>query len=226
MKGLALGALVLVACATTSGGGLEAPPAPPRRTNLEIAITQMSMTNGLRVVLVRDPRAPEVAVTMRYRVGFVDDPPGQEGMAHLVEHLMFQQVVGATTIFSRVVDDTTAFDGRTDLDATTYMERAPRERLDEMLMIEAVRVGMRCTSISDSVFARERQVVIDEAHWRGASDRLTSAIVAGVYPEGHPYRRTPETEQTLGSITRQQACAFADAHYTPGNAVMVISGNL
>ncbi|MGE5185014.1 MAG: insulinase family protein, partial [Acidobacteriota bacterium] len=40
------------------------------------------------------------------------------------------------------------------------------------------------------------------------------------------YRRTPETEQTLGSITRQQACAFADAHYTPGNAVMVISGNL
>ena len=184
------------------------------------------MTNGLKVVLVHDPRAPEVEVTMRYRAGLVDDPQGEEGMSHLVEHLMFQQVVGAETIWSHELDDTTSFNGFTDLDSTMYIARAPRERLGELLTFEGVRLGTRCASITQSTFDRERQVVINEARLRDAASQLQSAIDAGLFPQGHPYRRAPEDEHTLGAITREQACAFADAHYTPGNAVLVISGNL
>jgi zinc protease len=181
------------------------------------------MPNGLRVVFVADPYASEVQVTMRYQVGAVDDPPGQEGIAHLVEHLMFQQVLGAQSLFAKLEDSATSFNAMTTLEATTYTERAHPDRLDELLSIEAVRVGFRCTSISDSAFEREREVVLNEIRERDPSTELIAALHRALYPEGHPYRRW-HSEASVGAITREQACAFADAHYTPSNAVLVVSG--
>jgi hypothetical protein len=51
---------------------------------------------------VRDPQATEVQVTMRYGVGAADDPIGKAGMAHLVEHLMHQQVPGTQSLFAQL----------------------------------------------------------------------------------------------------------------------------
>ena len=187
----------------------------------------MTIANGLRVVLVHDPRAAEVQVTMRYGVGGADDPADAPGMAHLVEHLMYQQVVGTETVFAHLEDDTTYFNGETTWDATTYVERAQPAHLAELLELEAVRLGSRCTTVDASAFAREREVVLNELRERGAVNALYDALDGGVYPAGHPYRRSVGgSEQTVGAITRDQACAFADAHYAPGNAVLVVSGDL
>ena len=201
------------------------PPSPPRQTKLDIDITTATLENGLRVVLVRDPKAAEVQVTMRYRAGAIDDPAGQEGVAHLVEHLMFQQVLGSQSLFAKLEDAASSFNAFTTLDATTYVTRANATRLEELLSIEAVRLGYRCTSINDSVFTREREVVLNELRLKDTTRALLQAVHAGVYPEGHPYRRIGSgTEASVGAITREQACAFADAHYAPANAVLVVSG--
>lgn len=207
------------ACATT----MAPPPSPPRKTNLGLHILPATLPNGLRVVLVSDPNASEVQVTVRYQVGANDDPPGQEGIAHLVEHLMFQPVLGAQSVFAKLQDATTFFNGVTTFDATTYTARANPGRLAELLSIEAVRLGFRCASISDSVFERERQVVINELRLREATSELFLALNRALYPEGHPYRRWG-TAETVAAITPEQACAFAEAHYAPSNAVLVISG--
>ncbi len=106
------------------------PPAPPRQTNLALQISRLELTNGLRVVLVRDPRATEVEVTMRYRTGSVDDPAGQEGLAHVVEHLMFQlrpDGAGTTPLMKSINDLTTFFNAYTNWDTTHYMNTARAE---------------------------------------------------------------------------------------------------
>ena len=218
MRSLALVLLVVAACATSM-----TPPSPPRKTNLGLRMIPATLPNGLRAVLVADPNASEVQVTMRYRVGAKDDPPGQEGMAHLVEHLMFQQVLGAQSLFAKLQETTTSFNGVTTFEATTYVSRAAPARLGELLSVEAVRVGFRCTSITDSAFERERDVVLNELRQREASTELVGALHRALYPEGHPYRRFASVE-TISAITREQACAFADAHYAPSNAVLVVSG--
>lgn len=192
-----------------------------------LAISSLQLKNGLRVVLVRDERASEVAVTMRYDVGAKDDPPGQEGVAHLVEHLMFQQVLGGQTLYAKLQTFTTFMNAFTSVEGTWYQERAKASHLDEMLSVEAVRVGFRCTSVTDSAFVRERQVVLNELALRGGGEGLREAIQDEVYPDGHPYRhRVGGTPASVGAITREQACAFADAHYAPKNAVLVVSGNI
>lgn len=218
---------LLLSFVVSAGCRLHPPAAPPRHTNLGISISRLDLSNGLPVVIVRDPRAPEVQVTMRYRVGSVDDPEGQEGMAHLVEHLMFQQVLGSQSLFAHLQSHATSFNGVTTLDATTYFARAPVSRLEELLSIEAVRVGSRCTSITDSVFAREREVVVNEVRQRDAATTMREDLYRGLYPDGHPYRRrSAGTPEGVAAMTREQACAFADAHYAPSNAVLVVSGDV
>ena len=205
----------------------QPPPAPPRHTSLGLELTELSISNGLRVVLVRDPRAAEVQVTMRYGVGSVDDPADAQGMAHLVEHLMYQQVMGTESVFAHLEDLTTYFNGETTSDATTYVERGQPAHLAQLLEIEAVRLSSRCATITDSAFVREREVVVNELRERSDAFAFLDAIDGGVFPAGHPYRRPRGgTEQSVGAITREQACAFADAHYAPSNAVLVVSGNL
>jgi zinc protease len=210
---------VVAAC-----GSVAHPPSPPRHTNLGLAIKRIELDNGLRVVLVPDPKAVEVELTMRYQVGAVDDPPGREGMAHLVEHLMHQQIVGGQSVLARLEASTTSFNAFTTFDTTTYVARARPERLGELFANEGVRLAVRCATITDEVFAREREVVVNEI--RQDSDASRMALLESLYPAPHPYRRSVGgTEATVATITRADACAFADARYTPGNAVLVVSGS-
>jgi zinc protease len=194
---------------------------------MNLQIKGLVLPNGMPVVVVEDPTATEIEVTTRYRVGSVDDPPDHPGMAHLVEHLMFQQTLGSRSLFAHLEDATTWFNGETTFDATTYMERAPGSKLDELLSVEAVRVGFRCTTISDAVFAREREVVANELMQRDEARELFAALHAAAYPAFHPYHSYgADSADSVRGITREQACAFADAHYAPANGVLVVSGNL
>ena len=213
---------ILAACALTK----PPPPSPPRYTSLGLSIKQVTLANGLRVVLVHDPHASEVQVTMRYRVGAGDDLE-YPGMAHFVEHLMFEQTLGAQSLIAHLEDNATFFNAFTSYDATTYISRARPEFLDKLLSIEAVRLGFRCTSITDSAFEREREVVKREIELRDYASELLVAVHGAIYPDGHPYRQPiGGSADSLGTITRDQACKFADAYYAPANAALVISGNV
>ena len=46
--------------------------------------------NGMRFVIMPDPTTELVEVDVHYDVGSREDPQGKAGLAHLVEHLMFQ----------------------------------------------------------------------------------------------------------------------------------------
>src|SRR5688572_9365543 len=54
-----------------------------------------TLDNGLRLIVVPDTTTPLVEVHVRYEVGAKEDPPGKAGLAHLVEHMMFQHRFGA-----------------------------------------------------------------------------------------------------------------------------------
>src|SRR5690349_1893518 len=55
-------------------------------------------SNGLRFVIMPDPSTELVQVDVHYEVGSAEDPQGRAGLAHFVEHLMFQmRPDGATT---------------------------------------------------------------------------------------------------------------------------------
>jgi zinc protease len=219
---------VAVAVAVACGGAQRSrptPPEPPRTTQVRLASSGFTAGNGLRVVTVTDADATQVHVTMRYGVGAQNDPIGQDGMAHLVEHLMFGQVHEGRSLMALLGEVSTAWNAFTTVDATTYVSAAPADRLADLLEIEGLRLGLRCQTITDAVFARELEVVLNERRESAAADRVRQILTDALMPPEHPYRRSViGTEASLRSITLKDACAFIDAHYSSANAVLVVSG--
>lgn len=93
--------------AAPAGGAdiaLEALPYP---------VTEHTLANGMRLLIVERRESPTFSAYLRFQVGSVDEPPGQTGLAHLLEHMMFK----GTTLF-----------GSTDPDA----ERPILDRIDSL----------------------------------------------------------------------------------------------
>jgi predicted Zn-dependent peptidase len=61
----------------------------PARADLSRPIYEKRLSNGLRVIVCPDPAGTDVSLLVRYEVGSGDEPTSLEGLAHLVEHLMF-----------------------------------------------------------------------------------------------------------------------------------------
>ncbi len=49
----------------------------------------LTLTNGLRVLLVQDMHSAQAAASIAVNVGHFDDPQSRPGMAHFLEHMLF-----------------------------------------------------------------------------------------------------------------------------------------
>ncbi|HEY5950406.1 MAG TPA: insulinase family protein, partial [Kofleriaceae bacterium] len=104
----------------------------------------------MRFVLMPDETTQLAEVDIRYDVGSREDPPGRAGLAHLVEHLMFQtRPDGPTTppMFETIIDLATDFNAYTNWDTTHYMQLSRADMVDAMLKIEAMRMYYGCQNV-------------------------------------------------------------------------------
>ncbi|MCE9579249.1 MAG: insulinase family protein [Deltaproteobacteria bacterium] len=191
-------------------------------------IDLVKVTNGLTVALIPDDRTNLATVDMRYDVGAAEDPPGRAGMAHLVEHLVFdlREHADGPTLGDELDDIALYMNASTTWDQTHYRAIVPIERLQAALAFEARRMTARCDQLDDATFARERDVVLAEGAERDAPLRDTYyRITAAAYGKRHPYARRL-TSNELAGATKAEACAFIAAHYRPDRAMLVVSGHV
>ena len=192
-------------------------------------VSHFTLSNGLEVVVVPDHRAPVVTHMIWYKVGAADETPGKSGLAHFLEHLMFKGTEkNPGDAFSR---DVAAIGGQenafTSSDYTAFFQRVPRDRLQEMMALEADRItGLILT---DDVVRPELSVVLEEQNMRVANNpsaRLSEQMDAALYLN-HPYGRPViGWRQEIEKLGRDEALAFYRRFYTPNNAVVVVAGDV
>ncbi|SFG44046.1 M16 family metallopeptidase [Methylobacterium gossipiicola] len=188
-----------------------------------------TLDNGLDVVVVPDHRAPVVTHMVWYRNGSADDPQGQSGIAHFLEHLMFKGTerhpVGA---FSKAVSGLGGQENAfTSYDYTAYFQRVARDHLKTMMEFEADR--MTGLVLDDAVVAPERDVVLEERRMRVETDpsaQLSEAMAASLFVH-HPYG-TPIIGwmHEIEELNRTHALNYYKRFYTPENAILVVAGDV
>jgi zinc protease len=189
-------------------------------------------SNGLRVVVIPDKTTAMVQVDVRYEVGSNEDPPGKAGIAHLVEHMMFQhRMLGPDKppTFDLLPQIALTFNAYTTYDKTHYYLVGAKEDLEGLLKVEAFRMNALCETIPKEQFDREREVVRNEIRQRGGTPEglMPDLVLQAVYPKGHPYSHTTGgNDEQLSSITFEDVCTFMNRYYTPERATVIVTGNV
>lgn len=218
-----------ITSSTEEGSAAPQGAQQPVNTSDQPITHDFTLDNGLRVLLREDHRAPVAVSMLWYKVGSYDEAPGQTGLAHLLEHMMFR---GTEKLppgdFSRLVarfgGEDNAF---TSYDFTAYFQKVEVSRLPLMLELEADR--MRNLSISDDNFIRERDVVMEERRQR--TDDNPSALAwekfAALTRPGSGYA-SPVIgwREELQNLQPQQARNWYNKWYKPANATLVIAGDI
>ena len=202
---------------------------PATITHAAPRASEFKLANGMQVVVIPDTRAPVVTHMVWYRVGAADEPRGQSGIAHFLEHLMFKSTEKiAIGEFSKIVARLGGQDNAfTSQDATAYFQRIAKERLGQVMSMEADRmVNLRLT---DNEVLTERDVILEER--RSRVDNNPSAILAeqmdATLYYSHPYAiPVIGWEHEIAQLDREDALNYYKHFYAPNNAILVVSGDV
>ena len=58
--------------------------------DLESRVSEETLPNGMRVIVLPRHQSPTVSLSMQFRVGAAQEAEGASGLAHLLEHMMFK----------------------------------------------------------------------------------------------------------------------------------------
>ena len=198
---------------------------------VDIPYQQFTLSNGLRVLVHIDRKAPVVATSIYYHVGSKDEPKGQTGFAHLFEHLMFNGSENSPGDFFEPLQQigATDYNGTTWFDRTNYFQTVPTPALETALFLESDRMGHLLGAVTQEKLDNQIGVVQNE---KRQGDNQPFGLVdyyvyRTLFPEGHPYRH-----DTIGSMADLSAASLETvknwfrAKYGPDNAVLVLAGDI
>jgi zinc protease len=192
-------------------------------------VSEYKLSNGMKVIVKEDHRAPVVVSQVWYRVGSSYEPDGITGISHALEHMMFKgtEQYGPGE-FSRIVSalggSENAFTSR---DYTAYFETLAVEHLERALELEADR--MRNLLLDPAEFDKEIEVVKEERRLR-TEDKPSGKL----YEQFHAvaWRASPYSNPVIGwmndldNMTMQDLAEWYRLWYAPNNATLVVAGDV
>ena len=187
------------------------------------------LDNGLKVIVREDHRAPVVVSQLWYKVGSSYETPGQTGLSHALEHMMFKgsRKLGPGEA-SRILRDLGAEENAfTSDDYTAYYQVLSRDRLAVAFELEADRLAS--LKLPADEFAREIEVIKEERRLR-TDDKPTSLAYerfkAMAYPASGYHTPTIGWMADLERMTVEELRAWYQAWYAPNNATLVVVGDV
>lgn len=222
-------ALVVAAPALAASPSEKAPSSVGDVAIPDERVTSFTLDNGLQVVVLPDRRAPVVTQMIYYKVGGADEAPGESGVAHFLEHLMFKgtKAYPAGEFSEKVAEIGGQENAFTSDDYTGYYQQVPSDALEMVMTYEADR--MSNLVLTDEVVLPELEVIKEERRMRVGNEpgAKLSEIVQGTLflnsPYGTPVIGWPDE---IASLTREDAIRFYDKYYTPSNAILLIAGDV
>ena len=189
----------------------------------ELALEFFTLSNGIRVVLHRQPSVHRVSIMLNIGAGCIDERVW--GTAHMLEHLMFRGTrkypsFGAISeAFEQVGADFNAFTAR---EVTSFDINLPRESVaDALMLLGDVMMHAKLTGIvaERDIIREEILADYDDDNALINVDDLMTSLFYG--DAGHPIAGNP---QDIEKITSKDVRSFYEDHYAADNMLLVCTG--
>jgi len=187
------------------------------------------LPNGLTVIHYPNPGLPLVAAELVVKSGSDANPSDQPGLAGYTAQMLEEGT--ATRSAPRIADEIAqlgAFLGSSaSTDASTVSLLALRSTFPQALDVLADVV--QHPAFPTAEVERQRAARLGELTQQRDDPTLVAAVAAAgaLYGSDHPYGYGQlGTEQAIRATTREDLVRFWRRHYLPGNAALVVSGDI
>jgi zinc protease len=191
--------------------------------------TEYRLSNGLKLVVKEDHRAPVVISQVWYKVGSSNEPGGITGISHALEHMMFRgtKQYGAGELDRIIAENGGQQNAFTNYDFTGYFQILAADKLAISFELEADR--MRNLLLRAEDFKKEIQVVMEERRMRTEDNPQSQtyerflAAANIVEPYHHP---VIGWMNDLQNMTVEDVQQWYQRWYAPNNAIVVVVGDV
>lgn len=221
MKKVILAVLLLFIAACTSSANV---PLPKQEATLETH----TLPNGLTVTLKEQHALPLTTIQFWVKVGSKNEPAGQQGIAHVFEHIWFKgtetQPVGS---FHKKVESLGGeLNAMTSHDWTMYFVTVPQDKFGDIfpLMVDL----LLHPAFNETEIAKELEVIVEEQRFQyNEPDRYADEQFGLLLLDSHPYRNPIiGYKDTILSRDKTSISEFYRNWYVPNNMNIVIAGDI
>ncbi len=192
----------------------------------DIEIT--TLPNGLRVVTDRMPTVESVSLGVWVRAGTRYEPPQVNGVAHLLEHMVFKGTERRSA--REIAEEIEAVGGNinayTSRETTAYYAKVLKD--DAGLAVDVLADILQHSVVDDVELGRERSVVLQEigqAH-DTPDDVVFDHFQSTAFPDQPLGRPVLGKSEIVANMPREAIVGFRDAHYRTGRMVVAAAGNI
>lgn len=193
------------------------------------ATQEMTLDNGMKIIVKEDHRAPVAVMMTVYRIGSADEPGGITGISHVLEHMMFKGTpkypAGA---YSKIIADNGGQqNAMTGPDFTIYFAKLAADRLAISFKLEADR--MQHLNLTEEDFAKEIKVVMEERRMRTEdkpSAYTRERFIAAAHLSAPYHHPIVGWMNDLENMTHADAKNWYNRWYSPNNAALVVVGDV
>lgn len=174
------------------------------------------------------PHVRSVAIGFWYRAGSRDEAPAENGISHLIEHLMFKGTKKRTAReIAEIVDASGGqMNAYTSKEHTCYYARVLDEHVG--LAVEILADMLRDSVFDPAEMEKEKGVVLEEIKmYEDSPDETVHDIFAEAALAGHPLGRPVlGRDETVRELSREHVLVYLRERYTAANLVVAAAGNL
>ncbi|MBR2231682.1 MAG: insulinase family protein [Prevotella sp.] len=186
-----------------------------------------TLSNGLRVIHLPSA-SPVVYCGYEIAAGTRDEEPGEEGLAHFVEHVTFKGTARRSSLqilntLERVGGDLNAFTQKED---TVYYAAILKEHLPKA--VDVLTDIVFHSTYPQTEIDKEVEVICDEIEsYNDSPAELIYDDFENILFEGHPLgHNILGNAERVRKFTTEDALRFARKYYTPENSIFFAYGDV
>lgn len=194
-----------------------------QKTQKESFVEKLILKNGLIVYYKKTIENPILSLSINFFAGSSLENNKETGIAHFLEHLMFQKENGYINLLESLGGSYNAW---TSKDSTSYYSTFHKKDFQKILEQEILRLeNFNPPTVQ---FEKERAIIIEEKKQTESSPFAQFFL----FIQDNLFKNTSYQHPIIGhlpvleSLTFNQIKNFYDTHYNTGNTFVILTGDL